>query len=414
MFEQAFKNIDDILRKDAGCASELDYTEQTSWLLFLKYLDALKNDKVTESVLGGGKYAHRSPKAIMDEISALDAESAEVLGNIRRLSPGNANQKPGNANLPIGDLNEERASQETGVSGVEKTADQEIGVPGVEKTANREIGVSGLNEWRSRGYLPHYDNAAATQHVTFHLADSLPVEVLQRLEIELKTVPEEKQDAERRKRLDAWIDAGHGSCILQEPAIANMVENSILFFDAQRYRLLAWVVMPNHVHVLFQPMNGRTVAETVASWKKFTARRICDYRKWNLGNANLQPGNANLLIGDWNEDKVGKNTAIQENGVPGLEKTASQETCVSRVWHREYWDRYIRDNHHFQQAVDYIHQNPVKAGLIAKVEDWSWSSARFNNEKRVANRNPGNANLPIGVLNKERADQEIGVPRGQP
>ena len=47
MFEQAFKNIDDVLWKDAGCTSELDYTEQTSWLLFLKYLDALENDKAT-------------------------------------------------------------------------------------------------------------------------------------------------------------------------------------------------------------------------------------------------------------------------------------------------------------------------------------------------------------------------------
>ena len=49
MFEQAFKNIDDVLWKDAGCTSELDYTEQTSWLLFLKYLDALELDKATEA-----------------------------------------------------------------------------------------------------------------------------------------------------------------------------------------------------------------------------------------------------------------------------------------------------------------------------------------------------------------------------
>ncbi len=49
MFEQAFKNIDDVLWKDAGCTSELDYTEQTSWLLFLKYLDALERDKATEA-----------------------------------------------------------------------------------------------------------------------------------------------------------------------------------------------------------------------------------------------------------------------------------------------------------------------------------------------------------------------------
>ena len=58
MFEQAFRNIDDVLWKDAGCTSELDYTEQTSWLLFLKYLDALEQDKATEAALNGRKYTH--------------------------------------------------------------------------------------------------------------------------------------------------------------------------------------------------------------------------------------------------------------------------------------------------------------------------------------------------------------------
>jgi len=56
MFEQAFKNIDDVLRKEAGCTTELDYTEQASWLLFLKYLDGLEEDKATEAALDGKKY----------------------------------------------------------------------------------------------------------------------------------------------------------------------------------------------------------------------------------------------------------------------------------------------------------------------------------------------------------------------
>ena len=56
MFEQAFKNIDDVLRKEAGCTTELDYTEQTSWLLFLKYLDGLEEDKSDEAKLDGKKY----------------------------------------------------------------------------------------------------------------------------------------------------------------------------------------------------------------------------------------------------------------------------------------------------------------------------------------------------------------------
>jgi type I restriction enzyme M protein len=56
MFEQSFKNIDDILHKDAGCGSELDYVEQTSWVLFLKYLDDLEKDKENAALLSGQEY----------------------------------------------------------------------------------------------------------------------------------------------------------------------------------------------------------------------------------------------------------------------------------------------------------------------------------------------------------------------
>lgn len=47
----------------------------------------------------------------------------------------------------------------------------------------------------------------------------------------------------------------------------------------------------------------------------------------------------------------------------------------SRIWHREYWDRYIRDHAHYANVVEYIHENPVKAGLVTRPEDWKWSSA---------------------------------------
>lgn len=60
--EQAFKNIDDALWKEAGCTTELDYTEQTSWLLFLKYLDGLEQDRAAEAALSGKKYSY-----ILDE-----------------------------------------------------------------------------------------------------------------------------------------------------------------------------------------------------------------------------------------------------------------------------------------------------------------------------------------------------------
>jgi len=58
MFEQTFKNIDDVLWKEAGCTTELDYVEQTSWLLFLKYLDGLEQDKADEATMEGKKYEY--------------------------------------------------------------------------------------------------------------------------------------------------------------------------------------------------------------------------------------------------------------------------------------------------------------------------------------------------------------------
>ena len=90
MFEQAFKNIDDVLWKDAGCTSELDYTEQTSWLLFLKYLDALERDKATEAALDGEKYAHNDADlAEFIELQKTKADSPKSwsvdVAGIRRL-----------------------------------------------------------------------------------------------------------------------------------------------------------------------------------------------------------------------------------------------------------------------------------------------------------------------------------------
>jgi REP element-mobilizing transposase RayT len=265
---------------------------------------------------------------------------------------GNA---PGNADLPIGS------------SGILGKVNHEIGEEDNKEKAraNREIGVPG---WHSRGYLPHFQSNDKTQHVTFHLADSLPKKVLERLRDEIQFLPEKTREVEWRKRVEAWLDAGHGSCILREPLIGRMVQNAFLFFDGQRHRLIDWVVMPNHVHVLFQPISGWAVAGIVASWKKFTATRICAFRRQN----------ANHPMGD----------------------------LLEPVWHREYWDRFIRDSRHFQRAVDYIHQNPVKAGLVPTPGDWLWSSARN-----------GNANLSIGDEgNKEtaRANREIGVPRKEP
>jgi type I restriction enzyme M protein len=76
LFEQAFKNSDDILWKEAGCTTELDYTEQTSWILFLKYLEDLEQDKSTEAALEGKRYSH-----ILDEPYRWERWAAPKNGN---------------------------------------------------------------------------------------------------------------------------------------------------------------------------------------------------------------------------------------------------------------------------------------------------------------------------------------------
>ena len=86
MFEQAFKNIDDALRKEAGCATELDYAEQTSWLLFLKYLDGLEQDKADEAALEGKKYTHILDKPYRWDTWAAPKDKAGQLDHNTALS----------------------------------------------------------------------------------------------------------------------------------------------------------------------------------------------------------------------------------------------------------------------------------------------------------------------------------------
>src|ERR1043166_3638234 len=86
MFEQAFKNIDDVLRKEAGCTTELDYTEQTSWLLFLKYLDGLEQDLADEAALGKKKYGYILDKPFRWETWAAPKGKDGKLDNNKALT----------------------------------------------------------------------------------------------------------------------------------------------------------------------------------------------------------------------------------------------------------------------------------------------------------------------------------------
>ncbi|MBI1320282.1 MAG: transposase [Candidatus Hydrogenedens sp.] len=159
---------------------------------------------------------------------------------------------------------------------------------------------------------------------------------------DLSRTPARSRDVQRRRQIESCLDACHGSCVLREAWAADLVESALLHFDGERYRMMAWVVMPNHVHALFEPLARSKVAEIVESWKKFTSRRI---------NAQLPAGSAALQSG----------------------------TGPQRLWQREYWDRYIRDERHLHETIEYIHSNPVTAGLVTDAEVWRWSSASLMN-----------------------------------
>src|SRR5687768_5538294 len=188
---------------------------------------------------------------------------------------------------------------------------------------------SARNGWHSRGYFPHFDGEGVTQHVSFHIFDSLPQSVLHRWREELRARPKEEADLEWRKRIQDFLDSGYGSCFLKDDRVAGIAENALLHFDGRRYLLHAWCVMPNHVHTLFTPTTAFTMSQIVHSWKSFTAHQC------------------NKVLGR-----------------------------TGRFWAREPFDRYIRNQRHFRNALAYIEGNPVKAGLCRKSEDWRWSSAR--------------------------------------
>ena len=204
-----------------------------------------------------------------------------------------------------------------------------------------EVGSSGAPFYWDRGYVPHIESHLLIQHVCYHLADSLPREVVDGMWAELEETPPSLRNAEMEKRAMAYMDAGHGSCVLREPELAEVVQDTFLVFHGKRYTLHAWCVMPNHVHVLFQPLEGWTMSRIVASWKSYTGRRISEWRQAN-SPVGLGPGGPK---GDPN-----------------------------RVWQRGYFDRYIRNAGHYANVVEYIHENPVKSGLVGRAEDWPHSS----------------------------------------
>jgi REP element-mobilizing transposase RayT len=185
----------------------------------------------------------------------------------------------------------------------------------------------------TRGYLTHHDFPWKTVGVTFRLADSLPVRLLRAYSAFLRTPGAPRDVAAQRVRshIETYLGKGKGDCVLRDPRVASIVEETLRSGDPHDYRLIAWVIMPNHVHVIIRRTSRSSLPEIVRGWKGSSARAI------------------NLL----------------------LNRTGA-------LWFRDYYDRDIsvEDEDALTRAVGYVDMNPVKAGLCRFPEDWPFSSAR--------------------------------------
>ncbi|MGI9142670.1 MAG: DNA methyltransferase, partial [Fluviibacter sp.] len=174
-------------------------------------------------------------------------------------------------------------------------------------------------------YLPHWTCQGAVYHVVFRLADSVPQSKLAQWDEDLaaELTDEALREARYRKHqeMENWLDAGHGVCHFRQPEIAELVANALKHFDGDRYQLHAWCVMPNHVHVIVEPLSDNPLYKIIHSWKSFTANAI---------NRQL--------------------------GVSGT------------LWQADAYNHIIRTQKEYDYQVQYVWQNPDKANL----PDWPW------------------------------------------
>ncbi len=171
--------------------------------------------------------------------------------------------------------------------------------------------------------LPHWRQDGATYFVTWRTADSLPRERVEQWLTEraewMRTHPEpwdaatEKQYREQfSAKWEQWLDESHGECLLARPELRQIVEEAMLQADGERYQLLDYVVMPNHVHVLVAPLGQHSLSEILQAWKSTSAHRI------------------NKTLGRHGE-----------------------------FWQKESFDHIVRDEQQLERFARYIRRNPV-------------------------------------------------------
>src|SRR5262245_47647751 len=202
-----------------------------------------------------------------------------------------------------------------------------------------------------RRHLPHWDVPGATYFVTACLSGSIPARgLLDRLryckELEARPRPANVAEDEWELRLaklefaqiDRWLDDEPTVRHLEQEDVAAEVRNAIYHFAGDRYDLLAYVVMPSHVHWVFRPRD-----EWVAS-------------------ANLDGRTARESICH----SLKRHTALRCNELLGLK---------GAFWQDESYDHWLRDADELLRCIEYVENNPVKAGLVRRPGDWAFSSA---------------------------------------
>ena len=184
--------------------------------------------------------------------------------------------------------------------------------------------------WHSRGYLPHFDGRALPQFISNHLADPVPSAVIERWRQGLDTNHSDRDKLLLQSRIERYADQGYGKAFLRDNRLAEMVQETLLNDDGKKYRLSAWVVMPNHVHLLAARFEDEILADIMQVFKSVTSHKA--------------------------------NKALRRSG---------------QFWMLDYFDRYIRNAKHYKKTIEYIENNPVKARLCARPEDYRFSSAWF-------------------------------------
>ena len=212
----------------------------------------------------------------------------------------------------------------------------------------------------TRRHLPHWYVPGAPHFVTFRLAGTLPHAVLEELKQRKETLLRRKPPAgmsagHYRERVhkqlfavyDKYLGQDRETVWLSDPRLAALVRSSLYHLHGQKYYLLAYTIMPNHVHVLFQPLDTTAPA----------------------------PGLQQQELGEC-EDSLGPLSSIMHSLKSYTAHKANQ--LLGRhgeFWQHESYDHWVRDEDELERIVRYIDANAVAAHLVTRPQDWYFCSA---------------------------------------